>query len=177
VLASLGTVFNTTPGVLEAIVTGVAGQDVNLIVAIGPNQDTARFGSVPSNVRLESYVAQPQLLPHCDLFITHGGFNSVKESLTAGVPMVVVPITADQPYCAQRCAALGVGRVVMPDQRNAETVRSAVEAVLGDAAYATKARAFAAEMHALPGPETVVALLSDLVTNDRNRAPSTVARA
>jgi UDP:flavonoid glycosyltransferase YjiC (YdhE family) len=35
VLASLGTVFNKTPGVLEAIVAALAEEPVNLIVAIG----------------------------------------------------------------------------------------------------------------------------------------------
>src|SRR5439155_120435 len=103
VLASLGTVFNTTPGVLEAIIDGLGREPMNLVVAIGPDQDPARFGTVPRNVRLEHYVPQPALLPLCDLFITHAGFNSVKESLISGVPMVAIPITADQPYCAGRC--------------------------------------------------------------------------
>ena len=177
VLASLGTVFNTTPGVLEAIIEGIADLPVTLIVAIGPNEDASRFGSVPANVRLEPYVPQPELLRRCDLFITHGGFNSVKESLIAGVPMVVIPITADQPYCAQRCAALGVGRVVAPDQRNAEAVRAAAQAVLGNASFRTRAEAFAAEMRELPGPETVVALLHGLVTEGNHSARSAIATA
>lgn len=62
VLASLGTVFNRTPGVLEAIVKALGGETVNLIVAIGRDQDPARFGPQPDHVRLEPYVAQPLLL-------------------------------------------------------------------------------------------------------------------
>src|SRR5207249_4146000 len=95
----------------------------------------ARFGTVPSHTRLEAYVPQAELLSRCDAFITHGGFNSVKESLIAGTPMVVIPITADQPYCAQRCVALGVAEVVSPDERTPERVRAATRAVLANKDY------------------------------------------
>lgn len=162
VLASLGTVFNKTPGVLEAIVEGLGGAPLNAIVTIGRDEDRSRFGSPPPNVRLEPYVPQPLLLARCDALVTHGGFNSVKESLAAGVPMVVLPITADQPYSAQRCAALGVARVIGPEERRAASVRDAVGAVLNDDGFRDRARQFQAEMAALPGPERVVELLEEL---------------
>jgi MGT family glycosyltransferase len=162
VLASLGTVFNKTPGVLEAIIEGVAGQDVNLVVAIGRDVGAARFGPLPANVRLEAYVPQPLLLPACAVFVTHGGFNSVKEALRAGVPMVVVPITADQPYSAERCAALGVGRVIPPSARHAASIGAAVEDVLRDPRYRAKANELRTQMASLPGPEHVIEPLERL---------------
>ena len=163
VLASLGTVFNKTPGVLEAVVEGLGGEPYNAIVAIGRDQDPARFGSPPPNVRLEPFVPQPLLLARSDVFVTHSGFNSVKESLGAGVPMVAVPITADQPYAAERCAALGVATVIGPTDRRAASVRDAVRDVLESPAYRDRARRFQAEMASLPGPERVVKLLEELV--------------
>ena len=168
VFASLGTVFNKTPGVLEAIVQALAEEPVNVIVAIGRDEAPARFGPQPDHVRLERYVPQPLLLAHCNAFITHGGFNSVKEALSAGVPMVVVPISADQPYSAERCAALGVGVTVAADDRSPGAIKSAVRRVLGDPAYREAARAFQAEMASLPGPEQMVALLEALA---RGRPP------
>jgi UDP:flavonoid glycosyltransferase YjiC (YdhE family) len=170
VLASLGTVFNTYPGVLEAIVEGLRAEPLNLIVAIGRDRDPAAFGPQPAHVRLEPYVPQSLLLPHCDLLITHGGFNSVKESLAAAVPMVVLPITADQPYSAERCAALGVARVVGPGERSGGVVRDAVRAVLGDPAYRAGARRLREEMLALPGPEHMVALLERLAATEAARS-------
>ncbi len=177
VLASLGTVFNSTPGVLEAIIEGLREEPVNLIVAIGPDQDPARFGAVPSNVRLEHHVAQAELLPACAAFVTHAGFNSVKESLIAGVPMVAVPITADQPYCAQRSAALGVARVVPPDLRTPEAVREATLDVLESPSYRTNATNFRQEMLALPGSDDMVGLLEGLVRRRSNPVASGAASA
>jgi len=175
VLASLGTVFNATPGVLEAIIGGLGSEPVNLVVAIGPDQDPARFGTVPPNVRLEPYLPQPELLPHCELFVTHGGFNSVKESLISGVPMVVVPITADQPYCAERCSALGVARVIAPDQRTPDEVRAAAGEVLADPGYRANAVRFRDQMLGLPGSDHVVELLEGLARNHSKVAPSHAA--
>ena len=98
----------------------------------------------------------------CDAFVTHGGFNSVKESLSSGVPMVVVPISADQPYSAERCVDLGVVRTLGPDDRTPDSIREAVWQVLAKASYRTNARAFPTEMTALPGPEEMVELLESL---------------
>ena len=159
VFASLGTVFNTTPGVLEAIITALAQEPLNVIVAIGRNADPARFGSPPPNVRLVPYVDQPLLLERCDAFITHGGFNSVKEAAILGLPMVVVPITADQPYSAQRCTELGIGRAITAGNRTPEAIRDAVRDVLDDNEYRHKARAFQSEMASLPGREPLVRTL------------------
>jgi UDP:flavonoid glycosyltransferase YjiC (YdhE family) len=76
--------------------------------------------------------------------------------------MVVVPITADQPYSAARCAALGVAEVIEPGEGSADAIRSAARKVLGEPSYREAARAFQAEMTALPGPREVVKLLEAL---------------
>jgi UDP:flavonoid glycosyltransferase YjiC (YdhE family) len=162
VYASLGTVFNSTPGVLEAIVEGLREEHVNLIVAVGRDRDPARFGAQPEHVRIERWVSQPLLLEHCDVFVSHAGFQSVKEALSEGVPMVLLPITADHPYCAERCAALGLARVIRPAERTADNIRAAVAEVLGDASYSDNARTFRAEMRSLPGLDHVVKRLEGL---------------
>jgi UDP:flavonoid glycosyltransferase YjiC (YdhE family) len=104
-----------------------------------------------------------RLLDNCALLVTHGGFNSVKEALSRGVPMVIMPIASDQHLSAARCTALGVAETVAPDQRHADRVGRAVRAVLGDAAYARPARRLAAEMAAQPPLEEAVRRLEALV--------------
>ena len=168
VLVSLGTVFHRTPGLYETILAALREEPMNLLVAVGRDQDPARFGPQLPHIRLEWHLPQTLLLPHCALFVTHGGFNSVKEALSVGVPLVVIPIAGDQPYCAERCAALGVGAAVDPTARTVERIRAAARAVLNDPGYRARAAALRRALQALPGPEQAVVLLERLV---RDRQP------
>ena len=169
VLASLGTLMNDLPGLFEAIVEAVAGEPIEVVAAIGRDQDPARFGTPPpANVRIEQFVPQIQVLAECELFVTHGGFNSTKEALRLGIPLVVTPISGDQPFTAERVEALGLGRAVLPDERDPETIRSRVREVLAEPRYRAHAQAFSAEMQALPPMEHAVELLEQLA---RDREP------
>ena len=73
-----------------------------------------------------------------------------------------VPITADQPENAARCAALGLGRVIEPTDLTPERARDAVLGVLNDSSYRRNAERLRDEIAALPGPEYAVALLERL---------------
>jgi len=76
--------------------------------------------------------------------------------------MVVIPISADQPYNAACCAVLGVGVVIEPGEHTPEAIRAAVRAVMDNPSYRQKAEHVRDEMVALPGPEYAVALLERL---------------
>jgi MGT family glycosyltransferase len=163
--ASLGTIFHRTPGVFEAILAGLRDEPINLLLAIGRDQDPARFGPQPPHVRIERYLSHALLLPRCDAVITHGGYGSVMACLDAGVPMVVIPLAGgDQTGNANRCATLGVARVVSPDQHTPEAIRTAVQDVLADPSYRQNAGQLRQQIRALPGPKHVVGLLEQLVT-------------
>ena len=161
-LASLGTVAHAEAGVFEAILEAVAGEPIEVVAAIGRDQDPARFGEPPANVRIEGYVPQIAVLEQAAAFITHGGFNSTKEALSLGVPLVVIPISGDQPYTAERVEALGLGRRVGPDERSPEIIRERLRDVLANPTYRATAREFADEMAALPGVDHAVRLLERL---------------
>lgn len=162
VLASLGTLMYREEGLLEAIVEALADEPIEAVVVIGPDGDRARFGALPANVRLEAFVPQMTVLAECSLFVTHGGFNSTKEALSLGVPLVVIPIGADQHFTAKRVDALGLGMAVSPAQRTPRIIRSRVRAVLADPRYRRNAEAFAADMASLPPLTHAVTLLERL---------------
>jgi UDP:flavonoid glycosyltransferase YjiC (YdhE family) len=160
VYAALGTIAHAMPGIFELILEALHDEDLNLVLAVG--QNPSAFGPQLPNVHIERHVPQTRLLPYCDAFVSHGGFNSVKESLRCGVPLVVVPIMSDEPYSAERCQALGIGHSVDPAERTANAIRDAVRAVLTDPSYGERAREFREEMLALPGQERAVELLTSL---------------
>ena len=163
VYATLGTVVNrAVPGLFAAILAGTRAAAGTLVLTVGPDGDPAALGPQPAHVHVERYVPQTDLLPRCDLVVTHGGSGTLLAALAHGLPAVVIPIAADQPRNAERVAALGLGRVVGPEARTAAAIGAAVRAVLGDPAYRARARACQAELGALPGVEHAVALLERL---------------
>ena len=71
--------------------------------------------------------------------ISHGGLNTVLESLSHGVPMVVLPVTNDQPGVGARVEAAGVGRSISSSRLTVARLREAVRDVLADPAYRWRA--------------------------------------
>eukprot|EP00933_Yihiella_yeosuensis_P042618 TRINITY_DN37252_c0_g1_i1.p1 TRINITY_DN37252_c0_g1~~TRINITY_DN37252_c0_g1_i1.p1 ORF type:complete len:505 (+),score=113.98 TRINITY_DN37252_c0_g1_i1:96-1610(+) len=72
--------------------------NLRVIIAVGPRAEAQKYlETIPSNFVALPYFDQIQALGHADAFITHGGANSVKEAVLAGVPMIVTPFCVDQP--------------------------------------------------------------------------------
>lgn len=169
VYATLGTEMNKVPGiyprVLQTIIAGLRDRDLNLIVTVGRDQDPAALGPQPPNVRVERYIPQSLVLPHCDLLLSHGGHNTVLEGVANGLPQVLLPIVADQPDNARRCVALGLGRTLDLATLSPEAVSDVVDVVLGDGRYRDHARQLRGEMEALPWPEHGVRLLEELAAH------------
>jgi MGT family glycosyltransferase len=122
---------------------------VNGIVTVGRNQDPAAF-KVPSNVRLARYIPQSLLLDRVSVVVGHGGYGTTMGALSFGVPLVVLPLGADQPVHAMRCAELGVGEVVATEAINRATIASALQKVLTSPSYRNAAQRFAAELQTVP---------------------------
>jgi UDP:flavonoid glycosyltransferase YjiC (YdhE family) len=162
VYATMGTAFNKVPGILEAVVKGLRDEPITLIVTTGRDRDPADFDLQPPNVHLERYVPQSLLFARCDLVITHGGSGTVMTALGHGLPMVIVPVSADQPDNARRCEQLGVATVIAPESRTPEAFGNAAREVLRAPQYRQEAQRLRKEMDRLPGPEDVVGWLERL---------------
>jgi len=167
VYLSLGTVSNYHTDIFRMFLEALRDESVNLIVTVGRNQDPAQFGPQPAHIHIERYIPQTLLFAHCDVVITHGGSGTVMAALTHGLPMVEIPVGADQPVNARRCVALGVGRMVGAEERTPESIRQAVRDVLGNSDYRARAERLGEKMAALPGPEHAVALLERLAAEKR----------
>ncbi len=164
VYVTLGTIFNLESGDLFArVLQGVRGLPVDVLVTVGASVDPADVGAQPANVRVEQFVPQADVLPHAAAVVCHGGSGSVIGALAHGVPVLVLPMGADQPDNAARVEALGVGTALDVMHLTPADVRAAVDDLLHDPRYRTAARAMAAECAALPRAEAVVARVEQLV--------------
>jgi UDP:flavonoid glycosyltransferase YjiC (YdhE family) len=157
---TLGTVFNSECGDLfERALAGLRELPGEVVVTVGRDLDPAELGLQPAHVRIERYVPQAMLLPRSDLVVSHAGSGSVLGALAHGLPMLLLPLGADQPLNARRCEALGVARVLDARAASAAEVREAAADVLADPAFRRAAERLRDEIAELPGPEHAVGLL------------------
>ena len=161
VYATLGTVYNG-PDLLASIIAAMASEPVELVVTTGP-VDPASLGPQPAHVHLARWIPQGDLLGRCDAVVTHAGFGTMAASLAHGVPLVMLPISADQPMNAQRVATNGLGITLAPVDRTVGDIRTAVRAVLTDPSYASAASAAAAQAAAQPPLDHALDLVEALV--------------
>lgn len=138
---TLGTVFHQESGDLfTRALAGLSLLDANIVVTVGREIDPAELGNPPTNVRVERFIPQQALLPYCDLVVSHAGSGSVIGALAYGVPLVLLPMGADQPLNSDRCHALGVARVLNPLTATSNDVRLAASNVLASPSYRRAAR-------------------------------------
>ncbi|GAB2976397.1 glycosyltransferase [Saccharothrix stipae] len=160
---TLGTVFNTESGDLFGrVLTGLSDLPVEVVATVGRHIDPAEFGEQRPGVRISRFVPQAEVLPHCDVVVSHGGSGSVVGALAHGLPVVLLPLGADQPQNAEQCLRLGVGQELDPVGATPGDVRDAVAEVLADPGYRRAAERVRAEILALPEPERAVPLLERL---------------
>jgi UDP:flavonoid glycosyltransferase YjiC (YdhE family) len=162
---TLGTVFNLESGDLfTRALGGLRELPAEVVVTVGRGIDPGELGPQPANVRVETHVPQAELLPCCDLVVSHGGSGSLLGALAHGLPTVLIPMGADQIPNAARAAELGAARVLDAVDATSADVRDAAAAVLADPSYRSAAERLRDELATLPGPEHAVALLERLAT-------------
>ncbi|MBV1851186.1 glycosyltransferase [Catellatospora tritici] len=139
-LVTAGTLaLDTADGFHRRLLDAVAPlRDRVQVILVSP--EAADAGAYPPDVLVCRQVPMLELLPRVHAVVTHGGLNTVCEALAHGVPLVVAPITSDQPVNAEQVAAAGAGVRVRFDRSTPDQLREAVLAVLDDPGYRQAAR-------------------------------------
>jgi MGT family glycosyltransferase len=130
------------------------------VLAIGHNNDARAYADAPENVLVRNFAPQLALLDRVDAVISHGGNNTVTEALLHGLPLVVIPNSADQPESAGRIKASGSGIRMRPRQAKPEILRRAIEAVLYEPSFRQAAQRIQASFMLCNGPLTSARLVS-----------------
>lgn len=159
VYVTLGTMFNDL-SIFRVLLDGLSNVDCSVVATIGRDNDPERLGSIPTNMIVERYIPQDEVLPHIAATVCHGGSGSTLAALAHGVPMLMLPQAADQFENAEVCQEIGAALALMPDEVSPESVRSAVTALLEDPEYSANARRIAEEIANMQSPSAVLAGLA-----------------
>ena len=160
VYLSLGSLGSGDVELMRRLIGFLAESEHRVVVSMGPQHSQLKLA--PNTVGA-GFLPQPAVLPHVDLVVTHGGNNTVTESLHFGRPMVVLPLFWDQYDNAQRMDELGLGVRLAPYEVEGDELRGAIHRLLGDEALALRLGAISARLQARPGTAVAADAIQALV--------------
>jgi UDP:flavonoid glycosyltransferase YjiC (YdhE family) len=175
ILMTLGTVYNTNADLFSRFLEALGSEPVNVVCTLGDGASDAVTKDAPANVRFERYIPHSLILPHCQAMLCHAGFNTMMGCLSAGVPIVCVPLGSDQEYNARACDTDGLGLMLKDGEASPERIRAAVRRVLDEPSFAKNARAFREDMAHRPGFPAAVRRIEALAASRASRARKVAA--
>jgi hypothetical protein len=152
---SLGTLYSDNVEFYRTVFAAFSDHPAQFILSVGRHTDIRDLEPVPDNFIIQPSVPQLELLQKVDLFITHGGMNSINEALYYGVPMVVVPQQIEQLINGRQVARQGAGALLADKppygRLDAGDLRRGADRVLADPAYRINAERLGCSFHEAGG--------------------------
>jgi MGT family glycosyltransferase len=148
VYLSLGSLASGDVELMQRLLHSLAETPYRVIVSMGPQHEALHLAG---NMTGEEFLPQASILPLVDLVITHGGNNTVTESLYYGKPMVMLPVFWDQYDNAQRIQETGFGIRLDTYGHQPAELRAAAERLLGDAALHERLTTLSRRLQGAPG--------------------------
>ncbi|HEX2924833.1 MAG TPA: nucleotide disphospho-sugar-binding domain-containing protein, partial [Ruminiclostridium sp.] len=134
---SLGTVFNNDVDFYYKCFEALKDMDICAVLSVGSNVDTGALKNIPANFIVMNYINIPQLeiLKRCNLFITHGGMNSIHEGIYYELPLISIPQQLDQQLISEQVQKYGNGIYLKPSNVTAQSIRDSVRTIMEDESY------------------------------------------
>ena len=169
VLVTQGTVANHNFELLIApTLAALANEpDVLVVVTTGGRPVEAIPGAVPSNARVASFLPFEWLLPRVDVLVTNGGYGSVNQAMSFGIPLVTAGMTEDKADVNARVAWSGVGLNLATNEPTPEALCAAVRTVLDRPAYRLRASQMAGEFARIDTRSEVLSIISEVVAHHK----------
>jgi MGT family glycosyltransferase len=159
VYLSLGSLGSADVDLMRRLVDVLARTPHRYIVSKGPRADEFELAD---NMWGEARVPQTSIIPEVDLVITHGGNNTVTESLHFGKPMVVLPLFWDQYDNAERMQELGYGVRLATYDFADEELTGAVDGLLTDETLRSDLSVLGERIRDQEGTRVAADLIEDL---------------
>ncbi|MCH9686373.1 MAG: glycosyltransferase [Deltaproteobacteria bacterium] len=126
---SLGSQVFHQPRMFKRVATAARALNVRVVASTG-QLDPRPLGPWPAGSILRPWLPQLEVLPHAAVMVSHGGANSVVESLAHGVPLLVSPICNDQFHQAELLRRADLGRIVDLHTASQAACTEALQALL-----------------------------------------------
>jgi MGT family glycosyltransferase len=147
---------------LRTVLEGLVDFDADIVVTVGNSIDPKAVDLVRPNLIVRQFIPQGALLGRCQLVVNHGGSGSVLGPLHYGVPLLIVPMGADQLENAEMLEAGGVARVIEPGDLTARRIATTARAIVDNDELRRNAIAARDEIAAMATPADVVPELEAL---------------
>jgi MGT family glycosyltransferase len=147
VLVTQGTVANHDFGLLVGpTLAALANEpDILVVATAGGRPVDAIPGPIPQNARVAEYLPFEWLLPKVDVLVTNGGYGSVNQALSFGIPVIGAGLTEDKADVNVRIAWSGAGINLKSNNPTPDSIRTAVRMALDAPDCRRHARRLAAE--------------------------------
>jgi MGT family glycosyltransferase len=179
VLVTQGTVANHNFNLLIAPTLAALANEPDLLVVVtaGGRPIDAIPGPIPGNARLASYLPFDWILPKADVFVTNGGYGSVNQAMSFGVPLVTAGLTEDKADVNARVAWSGVGIDLATNEPTPQALRAAIRTVLDKPAHRSRASSIAEEFRAIDTRSEILRIISQVspVANENHLPRGKVA--
>lgn len=171
IYASLGTIQNTKQEIFYSIAAACKGLDAQLVLSHGGGMNAEAVKQLPGSPLVVAYAPQLELLAKARLTITHGGLNTVLDSLSNGVPLVAIPITYEQPGTGARIEWTGTGEVIPVTKLNIPRLRAAIQKVLAEDSYLEQAIKIKESIRGAGGVIRAADIVEQALSGYRGRSP------
>jgi hypothetical protein len=141
---SMGLSYPAVNSVIERLLD-MARVRPGLDIVIAVPDDAMKAYEIPPTVHALRWAPQRQVLREADVFITHAGLASCRESIWEGVPMLAIPLAHDQRGLAARIVYHELGERLVGEIPSTAVFVEAIDRLLTDPKYKQAAERMRAE--------------------------------
>jgi UDP:flavonoid glycosyltransferase YjiC (YdhE family) len=164
---AFGTIFGSSAPakkIIDVVLAGLAEEPVEVVLAVGQENDPDDFGPRPPNARIVRHIsAYRAFFDHCDVLVNNAGPGTLRFAMAAGVPVCLMPFHAEGPMIARQIHLLGAGLlytgiaddrrpfpIVEPDRLRPEDVRENVRRLLSERKFRDAMNELGNKVRSLP---------------------------
>ena len=163
---TMGTIIQKEEVFYKKLIQSFAHKDCLLFInahANIPIELPKHFIQIPFNAHL-------QILPHMDIVISHGGFNTVCETLECGIPLILMPMINDQFESAKLIMQHACGQYINAKRFKPELLSKKVDEVIENPDYRNAAKLIQKSFFRAGGTDQAANLILNLMSEDSNCA-------